>query len=257
MSYDSTIDSAVRRLQAELKLEPKHIDGAWGGTSQKALLASGMKLDLDFDLLRKRVGGFTQSQVDGYNSLLAAINSHKDTFDNSDLPALSDAINPLYAAYILATTYHETAKKMKAIAEYGAGKSRRYGKWYTNSKGERYGHRNSNYEYYLESDYPHLYFGRGLPQLTWLDNYLKMGEILGVDLANNPELALNQDISAALMIEGMLRGSFTGLSLKRCIRYGSYGEFVYSRRIINGTDKDDLIAKYAVWFLECLSIVSA
>lgn len=254
MSLDNRIDNAVRNLQRKINLESKHIDGAWGNTSQKALLASGKKLDFDWTVMRNHFGSFSQAQVDGFNGLLNAINSHKDTNDKSDKPAISNAINPLYAAYIFATTYHETATKMQAIAEYGAGKSRRYGKWYKNSKGQEYGHRNGKYEYYLKSDYPHLYFGRGLPQITWLDNYIKMGEILGIDLANNPELALDQDISAAIMIEGMLRGSFTGLSLARCIRYGSYGEFVYSRRIINGTDRDSLIARYAVYFLESLKI---
>lgn len=243
MSLDNRIDNAVRNLQRKINLESKHIDGAWGGTSQKALLASKKELDFDWTVMRKHFGGFSQAQVDGFNTIITAVNKHK-----------GDAKNPLYAAYVLATTYHETATKMQAIAEYGAGKSRRYGKWYKNSKGQEYGHRNGKYEYYLKSDYPHLYFGRGLPQITWLDNYIKMGEILGIDLANNPELALDQDISAAIMIEGMLRGSFTGLSLARCIRYGSYGEFVYSRRIINGTDRDSLVAKYAVQFLESLVI---
>ena len=48
MSYDIKIDNAVRRLQAQLGLAPKHIDGAWGGTSQKALQASGKKLDYNW-----------------------------------------------------------------------------------------------------------------------------------------------------------------------------------------------------------------
>ena len=241
MSFDNRIDNAIRKMQADIGARA---DGAWGGKSQKALEAGGFKLGLNFDLLRRKVGGFTQLQVAGYNSILNALNNHADR----------SAINPLYAAYTFATTYHETARKMQAIAEYGKGASRRYGQWYKNSKGQLYGHRNGNYEYYLYDEYPHLYYGRGLPQLTWLDNYLKMGELLGIDLAHNPGLALDQDISAAIMIEGMLRGMFTGLSLERCIRYGSYAEFVYSRRIINGTNVDDLVAKYAVWFLECLTI---
>ena len=55
---------------------------------------------------------------------------------------------------------------------------------------------------------PHLFWGRGYPQLTWLDNYKKMGSLLGLDLANNPELALVPESSAAIMIEGMLLGFF-------------------------------------------------
>lgn len=246
MSYDSRIDNTIRRLQREAGFEDKKIDGAWGQGSQNDFTCASKKLAYVDGALKANFGTLNQSQVDGFDNIMNAVNKR-----------VGNANNPLYVAYTLATTWHETATKMKAIAEYGAGKSRRYGKWFENSKGEKYGHRNGNYEYYLESEYPHLYFGRGLPQLTWLDNYIKMGEILDIDLANNPELALNQDVSAAIMIEGMLRGSFTGLSLLKCIRYGSYAEFVYSRRIINGTDKDDLIAKYAVKFLECLTIVEA
>lgn len=247
MSYDSRIDNAVRRLQNELDLPAQHIDGAWGGTSQKALLhASGKKLDYNWDVLRNHFGRFTQAQVDGFNALIAAINKRG-----------GDALNPLYASYTLATTWHETATKMEAISEYGKGSARKYGKWYTNSKGVVYGHANHRGEVYLKSKYPFLYYGRGYPQLTWLDNYKKMGELLGLDLANNPELALVPANSAAIMIEGMLLGSFTGLSLGKCMRYGSYGEFVYSRRIINGTDRDSLVAQYAVQFLESLTIVSA
>ena len=56
------------------------------------------------------------------------------------------------------------------------------------------------------------------------------------------------------MIVGMLGGHFTGLSLSKCINYGLYFEFVKARKIINGTDKDRLIADYAVKFLDCLEI---
>lgn len=243
MNLDYTIDFAVRRLQKQINLDKKHIDGAWGSTSQKAMKAGKYKLDFDWSVLRKRFGSFNQNQVDGFNVLLDAMNSHT-----------GDANNPLYASYTLATTWHETDTKMQAIAEYGKGAKRRYGKWYKNSKGVEYGHANHRGEIYLKSQYPFLYYGRGFPQITWFDNYEKMGKLLRLDLVNNPELALVPANSAAIMIEGMLRGSFTGLSLSKCIRYGSYGEFVYSRRIINGTDRDSLVAKYAVWFLESLQI---
>ena len=209
----------------------------------KVLHASNKKLSYDWDILRKHFGRFTQVQVDGFNTLIEAINKRG-----------GEALNPLYAAYILATTYHETAARMEAINEYGKGATRRYGKWYKNSKGVVYGHANHRGAIYLKSEYPHLFWGRGYPQITWLDNYKKMGDLLGLDLANNPDLALVPENSAAIMIEGMLLGSFTGLSLAKCMRYGSYGEFVYSRRIINGTDRDSLIAKYAVQFLESLDI---
>lgn len=240
MSLDNKIDESVRRFQ---KAVDTPADGGWGSESQKALVASKKQLSYNWTKLRKAFGSFNQAQVDGFNTLLAAINKRGGA-----------AINPLYAAYILATTYHETAATMEAIGEIGKGSKRRYGKWYKNSKGVEYGHSNHKGDVYLKSEYPHLYYGRGYPQLTWLDNYKKMGLLLSLDLANEPWLALDPENSAAIMIEGMLLGSFTGLSLPRAIRYGSYGEFVYSRRIINGTDQDSLIARHAVQFLEALTI---
>ena len=240
MSLDNRIDNAVRALQVKIGTSA---DGAWGGKSQIDLRASKKELDFDWTVMRKHFGSFSQAQVDGFNTIITAVNKHK-----------GDAKNPLYAAYILATTYHETATKMEAINEYGKGASRRYGKWYTNSKGVTYGHANHKGDVYLKSQYPFLYYGKGYPQITWFDNYKKMGELLGLDLINNPDLALVPENSAAIMIEGMLRGSFTGLSLAKCMRYGSYAEFVYSRRIINGTDRDSLVARYAVYFLESLKI---
>lgn len=240
MTYDDRIDNKVRALQIAIGASA---DGGWGKASQKVLHASHKQLSYDWNILRKHFGRFTQVQVDGFNTLIEAINKRG-----------GEALNPLYAAYILATTYHETAARMEAINEYGKGATRRYGKWYKNSKGVVYGHANHRGAVYLKSEYPHLFWGRGYPQITWLDNYKKMGDLLGIDLANNPDLALVPENSAAIMIEGMLLGSFTGLSLAKCMRYGSYGEFVYSRRIINGTDRDSLIAKYAVQFLESLDI---
>lgn len=233
--------TAIKRLQSSVGTDN---DGYWGESSQKALIKSGYVLSFDWVKLREHFGRFDQSQVDGFNATLNALNTHKE-----------NAINPAYAAYILSTKWHETAHTMRPIAEIGKGGSRKYGKWYKNSKGVVYAYANSSGKTYLQSEYPYLYFGRGDTQLTWLDNYLKMGRILGVDLANNPDLAMNPDISSKIIIEGMLRGSFTGLSLKRCINYGLYFEFIKARRIINGVDRDDLLADYAVQFLECLKLV--
>lgn len=227
MSYDRRIDDHIRVLQKSIGTKS---DGAWGVNSQKALVDSGKKLSYDWSKLRRFAGGFSQSQVDGMNAILDALNNHG-----------GDAINPLYASYMLATAWHETAHTMKPIREYGRGRGRRYG---TNIDidGSRYTGLN------------HIYYGRGYVQLTWLTNYARMKSLIGVDFVNNPDLALRADYAAMIMLTGMLNGLFTGLSLSRCIRYGSFAEFVYARRIINGTDRDRLIAGHAVNFLECLEV---
>lgn len=238
------------------------VDGAWGNKSQAALDDSHKWLNLSFDKLRSYFGRLTPSQVQGFNNTLAVINTFVDE------KGKKAAKNPLYLAYMLATKWHETARTMQPIEEYGKGKGRPYGTWLTNSKGEKYcqaiGGRNPYF--YTFAEYPHLYYGRGDVQLTWLDNYIKMtkkindfiircpdyGLVKSVDLANYPELACDPKIASLIMVIGMLDGDFTGLSLSKCITSGSRADFVKARRIINGTNEDDRIADYAVKFLDCI-----
>jgi len=143
---------------------------------------------------------------------------------------------------MLATVKLETANTFKPIEEYGKGRGRRYGR--------RMDVDGSTYSNQLP-----IYYGRGLIQITWLTNYVLMKKILGVDFVNKPELALVPKYAAQIMIEGMLRGSFTGKSLSSYIEYGLYSEFIEARRIINGVDKKYLIAQYAVQFLDSLVLV--
>ncbi len=57
------------------------------------------------------------------------------------------------------------------------------------------------------------YYGRGFVQLTWDFNYKKMGDFLGIDLLNNPELALDTNVAAEIAVYGMMNGVFTGKKL--------------------------------------------
>lgn len=176
-----------------------------------------------YSVVRAVFGSLKQSQVDGFEAVLNAWN----VYGLTDLRWL---------AYMLATDYHETAATMQAIGEYGKGKGRAYGK-------------------------PHpktgkIYYGRGLVQLTWYDNYLKMGKLLGVDLVNNPELALQMDIAVQIMFEGMttgksFKGDFTGKHLGNYFNK-STEDWEGARRIINGNDKKKLIAGYATSFYNAL-----
>lgn len=113
----------------------------------------------------------------------------------------------------------------------------------------------------MYSGYPYelpdkLYYGRGDVQLTWYENYKKMGELLGLPLLEQPELALRPDISAKIMIEGMTkgasnRGDYTGLSLEDYFN-ANRDDPVGARRIINGLDKASQIAKYHDKFLTAI-----
>ena len=251
---------SVKEIQRSLGVTA---DGIWGNQSQSALDSSKLKLDYSWDKMRYAFGGFTQSQVDGFNNTLEAVNNY------IDVNGKKSAKNPLYLAYMLATKYHETASTMQPIEEYGKGKGRPYGTWLTNSKGVKYCQAVGGKKpyFYTFAEYPHLYYGRGDVQLTWLDNHIKMTKKINayidrnpacglahVDLANNPAQACDPTIAALVMVIGMLDGDFTGLSLSKCITSGSCADFVKARRIINGTNEDDRIADYAVKFLDCLIV---
>lgn len=171
-----------------------------------------------------------QSQVNGINFI----------FDEWERQGLTDL---RWLAYMLATAYHETATTFAAIEEYGKGKNYKYGKKVKRS-GVPYTAPNK------------LYYGRGLVQLTWYENYELMGKLLKLDLLNNPELCLDLNVAIKIMFEGMLRGAssfgdFTGKCLEMYFNKTTE-DWVGARKIINGTDKADLIAGYAQKFHICL-----
>lgn len=144
-----------------------------------------------------------------------------------------------WAAYAMATSYHETARRMVPVRE-GLSASD--------------GWRKKNLRYYP-------WYGRGDVQLTWEDNYKRADKELGLNgaLVSNLDLALDKDISARIMVRGMEEGWFSGdkqgrHTLKRHLpeEKGTKAQFKQSRRIINLMDKADLIANYALGFQEAL-----
>lgn len=143
-------------------------------------------------------------------------------------------------AYILATVYHETAKTMQPIAEYGKGAKYDYGK---KLKMSRKPYTSPN----------QIYYGRGYVQLTWFENYDAMGKKLGLDLLNNPDLLLTVDVSTKVMFTGMNLGMFTGRKLSDYFNANST-DWVNARKIINGLDKAQLIANYAKTFYGALTL---
>lgn len=245
MAKIGSTGAEVRAIQHALGLQ---IDGSFGGKTREAvvnwqrenrLIADGivgsqtwallekqlqvkesarLNRDVFFGQIRGLFGRISQSQVDGLNSLLDAVGGC--------------LINE--AAYMLATAYHETAATMQPIDEYGKGRGKDYGKRLKMSR-KPY------------SDTLPLYYGRGYVQLTWYENYEKAGKKVGVDLLNEPGLALSAPIAAKIMREGMLEGWFTGKKLSDYIGLRT-ADYVGARRIINGTDKANLIAGYAVAF---------
>lgn len=246
--------AATARLQRSIGAVD---DGYWGKNSQLLLVSKKAKVTLNWEKLRSHFGSFTQGQVDGFNSIMEAINAFPQKRKSVKG---ADATKPAYVAYMLATAWHETGlivkrtrngrqikvleHTMQPVEEMGKGRNRPYGKR-IDVNGSRY-----------HASLP-IYYGRGYVQLTWLTNYVFMRMRLGVDFVNRPELALVPAHAADIMIVGMLEGSFTSRSMEKYINYGLYFEFVEARRVINGIDKRHEIAEYAVKFLDCLELTVA
>ncbi len=135
-------------------------------------------------------------------------------------------------AYMLATAYHETAATMQPIEEFGKGKKYKYG-----VPDQRTGL---------------IYYGRGLVQITWYDNYLKFEKLLDIPLTTKPELACVPATAIQIMFIGMTKGLFTGKKLSDYINEKTC-DFVNARRIINGIDCAEKIAKHAEQYLTALN----
>lgn len=133
---------------------------------------------------------------------------------------------PQQWAYIMATAEWETARSFYPVEE----------AFYLKDERAR--------KRYLEKRKYHPFYGRGLVQLTWDFNYLKYSQILGRDLLVDPDIALEEPVSLFIMIHGMATGTFTGRSLHRYINQNAV-DYVNARRIVNGTDKAQEIAKLA------------
>jgi hypothetical protein len=159
-------------------------------------------------------GTLTGEQVEGMENILG--------YRDQVWPAMPDE----ELCYLLATAKWETAHTMQPIKEYGSAS-------------------------YLQSKPYYPYYGRGLVQLTWLDNYNKYG----FDPAR-PDDALAWPGALHVAFDGMIKGKFTGKKLSDYFRAGvrpTQSQMEEARRIINGTDKKVEIASLGFKFLDALN----
>jgi putative chitinase len=185
-----------------------------------------------FDAMRTGLLGPTLSatEVDGCNAILKAMEGAPIS----------------WAAYALATAFHETASTMQPIREYG-------GSIYFTRLYDVSGSRPQlavKMGNTCAGDGP-KYCGRGYVQLTWKNNYARAGKECGVDLVQNPDIAMRPDIAAKIMRQGMERGWFTGKGFSDYLPRSGHADrasFTNARRIINGTDKAAQIAEHALKF---------
>lgn len=175
-------------------------------------------------------GSLKQSQVDGVNAILDGFEKRYPDGDRR------------WLAYMLATAFWETNQTVQPVRE----------AYHLNPPGPHQNDATGRAEAYRKTLRYYPFYGRGLVQLTWEDNYQKMSDVVGRDLVKNPDDAMIPEVAALIMFYGMEHGTFTGLSLRYFFN-GSYDDPVGARKIINGTDKDDEIAAIHRAFLGALS----
>lgn len=177
-----------------------------------------------FAEVRRQFGKLDQKQVEGFNAVLAAL---------AGWPIA-------WIAYGLATAWLETARTMQPVRE---------AYWLS----ERW--RKANLRYWP-------WYGRGYVQLTWEENYRKADEALGLGgaLLKDRDLAMRPDLAARIMRRGMEEGWFAADKKGRhnLTRHlpesgpGASPAFREARRIINGVDRRDDIAAFAMQFQAAL-----
>lgn len=196
-------------LRASLKL----LNGEVGGNGRHALTNPAAL----FLALRNAFGPLSQGQVEGAEALLKAMERWPVS----------------WAAYGLATAWHETAHTLQPIREVGGPA---YFKRMYDKDGER-----PQVAARLGNTQPGdgvKYAGRGYVQITGRANYAKYG------IADDPDRALKPDCAGHILVDGMEHGRFTGKKLADYLP----GDYVNARRIINGTDRADEIARLAKTF---------
>ena len=122
-------------------------------------------------------------------------------------------------AYLLATVYWESAHKMQPVKEMGS-------------------------DAYLRSKKYYPYIGVGLIQATWKANWDKLG-------IKSLQDGLQWPSALHAAFYGMAAGIYTGKKLADYIGHGRL-DYVNARRIINGTDKAQEIAKIGMSFRAAL-----
>lgn len=198
-------------------------------------------------------GKLSQEQVEGMEEILnfwekPPVEPVGDFKINWDIRSVG------WLAYMLATTYHETAFTMQPISEYGTVA------YFTNLYEDRADLGNA------QPGDGAKFRGRGYVQLTGRCNYTNMTPIVrgfypeAPDFTENPEAVMDDRYAAIIMFYGMFLGIFTGKALKNYIgdpEKGQVVDYFNARKIINHLDQAAKIEGYAKEFEQALERAGA
>lgn len=145
-----------------------------------------LKEGLNYHLFDKQI---TPSQIQSISKITNYWILH---YPKSDLKCL---------AYILATADYETNRTFRPIVDKSKGKAERYGTM-EKLNGNKY------------SKPIQLYYRRGILPMIWYENYQNISKKSGIDVLNFPEKLMDISISIQILVDGMMKGWFTGQKLE-------------------------------------------
>ncbi|MGI9402480.1 MAG: glycoside hydrolase family 19 protein [Rhizobiaceae bacterium] len=193
-----------------------------------------MKRAIFYDFIRSAVSGIFggrlgRGQVSGIEAILDAFARYGDGRSKT-------------LAYALATAYHETGTQMVPVRE-GFAKTDQHARAIVS--GKKYG---------KEGKKGQVYYGRGHVQLTWEKNYRMTGERLGIDLVSNPDRMLEPELSARVLVEGLIDGRWNGdgFGINHYLPDDGADDLEGARRTVNITDKWNIIAAHYRVFLSAI-----
>ncbi|TPJ27149.1 hypothetical protein [Mesorhizobium sp. B2-8-3] len=190
-----------------------------------------------FDFVRLHLfdGRMSSGQAGGLNIILAKWSAGYAAQDDR------------WLAYALGTVHHETGRTMQPITEFGGPK-------YFFNMYDPYGQRPDVARRLGNTERGDgvRFCGRGFVQLTGRANYITWGRLFDTDLTAKPDLVLQPELATAILFRGMINGTFTGSKLADYFE-GAKADWVKARRIINGKDRAELVASYAMKYYAAIS----
>jgi hypothetical protein len=180
---------------------------------------------------------FTPSQFGGIEGILDAFAAYGD-----------GRIKTL--AYALATARREVGAGMVPVRE-GFRPTDASARAYVRRK---YGHKGAAWYCWPAGEFGHVYYGRGIAQITWLDNYADAEARTGLPFVSTPDLALEPEIAARLLITGLIAGQWNGRGHGIAYYLPDAGpdDLMNARRTVNITDHWQEIAGHYREFLAAL-----